>query len=154
MTSCRLLFVRMELPGLTLSIRASMVSHLFFFLGRYITSYSYLVCDVSGHTVLRFAADVYTDNLFSMARSINPSAPTFFKAALSPFSKSSKEHKTATQSQANGHEVQGQLITTPHKLEWSLTPDLFIGIRFAETRLSDMICQNDAQALEFTGFGK
>ncbi len=104
--------------------------------------------------MLRFAADVYTDNLLSMARSINPSAPTFFKAALSPFSKSSKEHKTATQSQANGHEVQGQLITTPHKLEWSLTPDLLIGIRFAETRLSDMICQNDAQALEFTGFGK
>ena len=133
-----------------------MVSHPFHLPFLMYPTYSFL-SDVEGHTVLRFAADVYTDNLLSMARSINPSAPTFFKATLSPFSKSSKEYKAA-QSQAKSHEgsfkVQAQLITTPHKLEWSLTPDLLIGIRFAETRLSDMICQNDSQALEFTGFGK
>ncbi|KAF8332392.1 acyltransferase ChoActase/COT/CPT [Cantharellus anzutake] len=109
---------------------------------------------VDGHTVLRFAADVYTDNLLSMARSINPSAPTLFKVTLSPYSKSSKNYQS-TQSTSNGSNPQvRQLVTTPHKLEWSLTPDVLIGIRFAETRLSDMICQNDAQALEFTGFGK
>ena len=28
------------------------------------------------------------------------------------------------------------------------------GIRFAETRISDLICQNDSQALEFKGYGK
>jgi carnitine O-acetyltransferase len=27
-------------------------------------------------------------------------------------------------------------------------------VRFAETRISDLICQNDCQALEFTGYGK
>lgn len=44
--------------------------------------------------------------------------------------------------------------TSPRKLEWNLTPELRIGIRFAETRLSDLICQNDCQALEFKGYGK
>ncbi|KAJ9111371.1 hypothetical protein QFC19_001139 [Naganishia cerealis] len=28
------------------------------------------------------------------------------------------------------------------------------GVRFAETRISDLICQNDSQALEFKGYGK
>ena len=44
--------------------------------------------------------------------------------------------------------------TTPKKLEWNLTPPLRAGVRFAETRLSDLICQNDCQALEFKGYGK
>lgn len=29
-----------------------------------------------------------------------------------------------------------------------------MGIRFAETRLSDLICQHEIEALEFAGFGK
>jgi carnitine O-acetyltransferase len=44
--------------------------------------------------------------------------------------------------------------TTPKKLEWKLIPELRAGVRFAETRLSDLICQNDCQALEFKGYGK
>jgi carnitine O-acetyltransferase len=46
------------------------------------------------------------------------------------------------------------LETSPKKLQWSLTPDLRAGVRFAETRISDLICQNDSQALEFKGYGK
>jgi carnitine O-acetyltransferase len=45
---------------------------------------------VDGHTVLRFAADVFTDGLMLLARSINPSAPTLFQAKLSPYAKSYK----------------------------------------------------------------
>ena len=44
--------------------------------------------------------------------------------------------------------------TLPKKLEWKLSPELRVGIKFAETRLSDLICQNDCQALEFKGYGK
>ena len=33
-------------------------------------------------------------------------------------------------------------------------PELRAGVRFAETRISDLICQNDCQALEFKGYGK
>lgn len=52
------------------------------------------------------------------------------------------------------HEPLYSIDTTPKKLEWKLTPELRAGVRFAETRLSDLICQNDCQALEFKGYGK
>ncbi|KAF8577064.1 acyltransferase ChoActase/COT/CPT [Ramaria rubella] len=105
---------------------------------------------VDGHTVLRFAADIFTDGLMLLARSINPSAPSFFRAKLSPHSKSNK-----AKAQSSGDLGETETIDTlPKKLEWTLTPELRIGIRFAETRLSDLICQNDCQALEFKGYGK
>ncbi len=44
--------------------------------------------------------------------------------------------------------------TSPKKLDWQLVPELRAGILYAETRLSDLICQNDCQALEFKGYGK
>jgi carnitine O-acetyltransferase len=37
---------------------------------------------------------------------------------------------------------------------WTLAPSIRGGIRYAETRLSDLIRQNDRQALEFKGYGK
>lgn len=102
---------------------------------------------------LRFAADVFTDNLLLMARSINPKAPALFKAKLSPLSRSVTKASKADLGNAS-LETPQTFNTVPRKLEWNLTPEIKIGIRFAETRLSDLICQNDVQALEFTGFGK
>jgi carnitine O-acetyltransferase len=37
---------------------------------------------------------------------------------------------------------------------WTLTPAIRNGIRHAEMRLGDLICQSDCQALEFNGYGK
>ncbi|KAJ3734874.1 carnitine acetyl transferase [Lentinula guzmanii] len=105
---------------------------------------------VDGHTVLRYAADMFTECLMLLARSINPSAPTLFHAQLSPYAKSYKPPKNAKQ---NVPEME-PIDTTPKKLEWNLTSELRVGIRFAETRISDLICQNDCQALEFKGYGK
>ncbi|THG92674.1 hypothetical protein EW145_g8629, partial [Phellinidium pouzarii] len=123
---------------------------------------------VDGHTVLRFAADIFTDGLMLLARSINPGAPTLFKAPLSPFAKEYKAPKVGKEENAsvlNGTPpptfsptptptAAPTYDTAPKKLEWVLTPELLTGIRFAETRLSDLICQNDCQALEFRGYGK
>ncbi|KAH6905792.1 carnitine acetyl transferase [Coprinopsis sp. MPI-PUGE-AT-0042] len=106
---------------------------------------------VDGHTVLRFAADIFTEGLMLLARSINPSAPTLFHAKLSKHAKSYKPPRG--QPSANNHH-DDSIDTTPKKLEWKLSPQLRAGIRFAETRLSDLICQNDCQALEFKGYGK
>lgn len=92
-----------------------------------------------------------------LARSINPSAPTLFHAPLSPHAKSYKPARPNPQ--VNGAvpsrpQPRETIETTPKKLEWKITPELRVGIRFAETRLSDLICQNDCQALEFKGYGK
>ncbi|KAF8650062.1 hypothetical protein AX16_005426 [Volvariella volvacea WC 439] len=110
---------------------------------------------VDGHTVLRYAADIFTDGLMLLARSINPSAPTLFRAPLSPYAKSYKPPRSSPGAPSNGKPQPRETIdTTPKKLEWIITPELKVEIRFAETRLSDLICQNDAQALEFKGYGK
>ncbi|KAF9528240.1 carnitine acetyl transferase [Crepidotus variabilis] len=104
---------------------------------------------VDGHTVLRFAADIFTEGLMLLARSINPSAPTLFHAKLSPRARSFKPARGQPKPAKSE-----RIDTTPKKLEWNLTPELRAGVRFAETRISDLICQNDCQALEFKGYGK
>ena len=76
-----------------------------------------------------------------LARSINPTAPTLFHVqTIKP---------SARRSSHAAH-------MAPKKLEWIFenTPELRVGIRFAETRLSDLICQNDCAAMEFRGYGK
>jgi carnitine O-acetyltransferase len=88
----------------------------------------------------------------ALARSINPSAPKFFSAQLSPYSKQYKAPRGGSPPPATP--ASEGIDTAPRKLEWSLTPDLNTGIRFAETRLSDLICQNDCQALEFKTYGR
>ena len=98
----------------------------------------------------RFAADIFTEGLMLLARSINPSAPTLFHAPLSPYAKSYK----APRGQSGPQTPTYVIDTAPKKLEWTLYPELRAGIRFAETRLSDLICQNDCQALEFKTYGK
>ncbi|KAH0542610.1 hypothetical protein FGG08_003018 [Glutinoglossum americanum] len=96
---------------------------------------------VDGHTVLRMASDVYTDTILRFARTINGQAPTMW-ASASP--DPSKRDLTSF----------GDVSTTPHKLEWTMIPELNTALRFAETRLADLINQNEFQTLEFSGYGK
>ena len=87
---------------------------------------------VDGHTVLRFVSDIYTDSILSFANSINSNAPSLWNTTT------------------NYKELDGEdLITVPRKLEWELTPDLSLALRFGETRLSDLINQNEFRHLEF-----
>ncbi|KAK4940247.1 carnitine O-acetyltransferase yat1 [Elasticomyces elasticus] len=96
---------------------------------------------VDGHTVLRFASDVYTDTILRYAKSINGQAPTMWTSQSPDPSKRDPESF-------------GDVSTTPHKLEWDMIPELSIALRFAETRLADLIHQNEFQTLDFTGYGK
>jgi carnitine O-acetyltransferase len=96
---------------------------------------------VDGHTVLRFASDVYTDTILRFARTINGQAPSLW-ASTSP--DPSKRDPASF----------GDVSTTPHKLEWDMVPQLSIALRFAETRLADLIQQNEFQTLDFAAYGK
>ncbi|ODQ53229.1 acyltransferase ChoActase/COT/CPT [Saitoella complicata NRRL Y-17804] len=100
---------------------------------------------VDGHTVLRFVSDIYTDTIMRYAKSINPSAPTLWPTNSPDISKK--------QSFFNGEDGDGDIDITPRKLEWTLTGELRTALRFAETRLSDLIQQNEVQTLEFTRYG-
>ncbi|GAB1313220.1 carnitine O-acetyltransferase yat1 [Madurella fahalii] len=96
---------------------------------------------VDGHTVLRFASDVYTDTILRFARTINGKAPTLWASTSPDPSKRDPESF-------------GDVNTTPHKLEWDMIPELRIAVRFAETRLADLIEQNEFQCLDFGAYGK
>ena len=96
---------------------------------------------VDGHTVLRFASDVYTDTILRFAKSINGQAPTLWTSNSPDPAKRDPESF-------------GDVTTTPHKLEWDVTPELATALRFAEPRLADLILQNEFETLEFGGYGK
>jgi len=96
---------------------------------------------VDGHTVLRFASDIYTDTILRFARTINGQAPTLW-TSTSP--DPSKRDPASF----------GDVNTTPRKLEWDMIPELNIAVRFAETRLADLIEQNEFQCLDFSSYGK
>lgn len=96
---------------------------------------------VDGHTVLRFASDVYTDTILRFARTINGQAPTLWTSTSPDPSKRDPESF-------------GDVTTTPRKLTWDMIPELTIAVRFAETRLADLIEQNEFQCLDFGTYGK
>lgn len=96
---------------------------------------------VDGHTVLRFASDVYTDTILRFARTINGKAPSLWESTSPDPSKRDPGSF-------------GDVNTTPRKLEWDMIPELSVAVRFAETRLADLIEQNEFQCLEFDSYGK
>lgn len=96
---------------------------------------------VDGHTVLRMASDVYTDTILRFAKSINGQAPSLWTS-------------TSPDPAKRDPESFGDVSTTPHKLEWDMLPELSTALRFAETRLADLIQQNEFEMLEFAGYGK
>lgn len=108
---------------------------------------------VDGHTVLRFVGDVYTELILRFAKSINTNSRTLFKAQPSPWVKGAGCRKPSYEPNQSDHPDE-QINTTPVKLEWKLSNTLKASIRFAETRLSDLICQNEVLALEFERYGK
>ncbi|OCL08755.1 carnitine acetyl transferas-like protein [Glonium stellatum] len=96
---------------------------------------------VDGHTVLRFASDVYTDTILRFARTINGQAPSLWAS-------------TSPDPAKRDPESFGDVQTTPHKLEWDMGPELSTALRFAETRLADLIQQNEFETLDFPHYGK
>lgn len=94
---------------------------------------------VDGHTVLRFVSDVYTDTIIRFAQTIRGGSYSFLEASYRAPQLSQSSDKPRV---------------TPRKLEWTLEHELQEGIKFAETKLSDLILQNEVDVLEFTSFGK
>lgn len=115
----------------------------------------------AGHTVLRYIPAA--SNAFSFIRShhhqvltssIKHSAPTLFHAFLSPHAKSFIPPKLTAIGVWPVFSQSFSYDASLSKLMWTLTPSIRGGIRYAEARLSDLICQHDCQALQFKGHGK
>jgi carnitine O-acetyltransferase len=96
---------------------------------------------VDGHTVLRFVSDVFTDTIIRFAQTIRGGNYSFLEASYR-----APQHGSVHSSL--------RPRVKPLKLEWTLSPELQEGIKFAEAKLSDLILQNEVEVLEFTAFGK
>lgn len=95
---------------------------------------------VDGHTVLRYVSDIYTETILRFAKTINSQTKSIFHS-----------YKRDGQNKPGN---EGSIDINPRKIEWKLTEPLRLGIRFAETRLSDLILQNEVKVLEFNKYGK
>ncbi|KAI7902149.1 acyltransferase ChoActase/COT/CPT [Cokeromyces recurvatus] len=98
---------------------------------------------VDGHTVLRYVSDIYTETILRFAKTINSQTKSIFHSY-----KSNHDHHDHPVEKLNKVDI------NPRKIEWYLSDHLYSGIRFAETRLSDLILQNEVKVLEFNKYGK
>lgn len=99
---------------------------------------------VDGHTVLRFVLDIYTDLILLFARQINGALPSVWRLELPDPRLRSKELLAA-------------YVRSPTKLEWPAATlalgEVLLLLRFGETRLLDLIMQNEFLTLEFKHYG-
>ena len=98
---------------------------------------------VDGLTVLRFASDVYADNIIKFAKSITKN--THGKDYLT-------DVLTAPYKKPN--EATDNLDIRPKKMEMDLSVSLRKSLFFAETKMSDLIRRTETKTLEFKDYGK
>lgn len=107
---------------------------------------------VDGHTVLRYVSDIYTDTILRFAKTINSQTQSIFhnyRQRRDPSNVPNRDRAGSTASTASGY-----FDHNPRKIEWNMTEQVELGVRFAETRLSDLILQNEVKVLEFHDYGK
>lgn len=108
---------------------------------------------VDGHTVLRYVSDIYTDTILRFAKTINSQTQSIFHNYRQRRESSSANGAARDRSESNGSSS-GYFDHNPRKIEWNMTDEIELGVRFAETRLSDLILQNEVKVLEFDDYGK
>ncbi|GAN05695.1 carnitine acetyl transferase [Mucor ambiguus] len=109
---------------------------------------------VDGHTVLRYVSDIYTDTILRFAKTINSQTQSIFHN----YRQRRESHSTNTAAPrdraGSTGSATGYFDHNPRKIEWNMTEEVELGVRFAETRLSDLILQNEVKVLEFNDYGK
>lgn len=94
---------------------------------------------IDGHTVLRFASDVFTETILRFAETI----------------RSNFARRQTAGAQSCGSGDQSAVAPVAYsRIQWALDQGLVAAMLVAESKLSDRIPQVDLQVLEFASFGK
>lgn len=93
-------------------------------------------------------SDIYTDTILRFAQTINSQTKSIFHSVAQ-----NEERRRSSGASSKSGALPLQDVN-PRKIEWKLNKELNLGIRFAETRLSDLIQQNEVNVLEFDEYGK
>jgi len=97
---------------------------------------------VDGHTVLRFASDVFADTIVSFARSVTKD--THGADYMKPIVGKNVFFKAPS----------SQDKIKPKKMNFELSMEHMKSIHYSETSISDQVMQNELRVLEFKSFGK
>jgi carnitine O-acetyltransferase len=95
---------------------------------------------VDGHTVLRFASDVFADNILRFANTIT--ANVHGKRYINDLLEQSYRPPDDT------------MDIEPKRMSWVLNTRIRQQMLFAETAMSDLICKTQTRTLEFRDYGK
>ena len=110
---------------------------------------------VDGHTVLRFASDVFADTILRFAQSITRTThgADYLRSVLDPVPKGEAASPVSNRKsrQASARDI---VRLKARRLEFDFTPELKRSLFYAEVELSDLITQNETRVLEFEEFGK
>jgi carnitine O-acetyltransferase len=96
---------------------------------------------IDGHTVLRFASDVFTETILRFAETIRSNFARRQTAGMQ------------SSGAVGGQEAEVSPVTY-HRIEWQLREEQVAAMLIAESKLSDRIPQVDLQVLEFAAYGK
>ena len=110
-----------------------------------------------GHTMLRFVSDVFTDTIIRFAQTITTNVRSVFEGLGVELVARHAQSKCRAAERRRLRAALGPAArdrARARKLEWRLTPSLRRAVRFAETKISDLIVQNETRVLEFSDFGK
>ncbi|KAL0083511.1 acyltransferase ChoActase/COT/CPT [Phycomyces blakesleeanus] len=102
---------------------------------------------VDGHTVLRYVSDIYTDTILRFAKTINSQTKSIFHSHK-------QKDSAANRARRDSFGTGLSFDINPRRIEWNMTEPITLGVRYAETRLSDLILQNEVRVLEFNNYGK
>ncbi len=91
---------------------------------------------VDGHTVLRFASDMFTDTILRFAQTISGGVTSLLDGDVSMNGGDSTNLQKARPD------------LKPRKLEFVLPKEILRAVRFAEAKVSDMIMRNETDVLE------
>lgn len=101
---------------------------------------------VDGHTVLRYVSDIYTDTILRFAKTINSQTQSIFHDY--------RQRRNSHKENMIKNNPNDYFDHNPRKIEWNMTEEIELGVKFAETRLSDLTLQNEVKVLEFQDYGK
>lgn len=106
----------------------------------------FFLLGVDGHTVLRYVSDIYTDTILRFAKTINSQTQSIFHDY--------RQRRNSHKENMIKNNPNDYFDHNPRKIEWNMTEEIELGVKFAETRLSDLTLQNEVKVLEFQDYGK
>lgn len=107
---------------------------------------------IDGHSALRFVSDIFAETIVDFAKSVTRSI--YRGGCPIPSIVHAKVLKASRINEGKLRTDKGYIETSPKKLIFDMDEEIEDQIRFAESKLGDVVKADDTYILEFKSFGK